>query len=67
MAKTPVHPSVTVDRVVAMVERDEMEGICLTCGLDAYNVEPDARRYPCEACGDRRVYGAEELLMRMVA
>jgi hypothetical protein len=26
-------------------------------------VEPDAREYECEACGEREVYGAQELLM----
>jgi hypothetical protein len=25
-------------------------------------VEPDARNYECEACGERAVYGAQELL-----
>jgi len=26
-------------------------------------VEPDARRYTCEGCGEPRVYGLQELLM----
>ena len=33
----------------------------------APGVEPDARRYECETCGAREVYGAEELLMMGVA
>lgn len=56
-------PKITLDRIVEMVERDDMEGICLACGADAMNVEPDARRYPCESCGERKVYGAEQLLL----
>ena len=28
-------------------------------------VEPDARRVECESCGERKVYGAEELLFRI--
>lgn len=28
-------------------------------------VKPDARRYPCEACGAKQVYGAEELLIML--
>jgi hypothetical protein len=61
-----MHSSVTVDRVLAMAQRDEDEGICIACGEDAYGVEPDARGYECEACGEDRVYGAEELLMMLV-
>jgi hypothetical protein len=38
-------------------------GFCVACGEEAEGVEPDARRYPCEACGQRSVYGAEELLI----
>lgn len=38
-------------------------GFCLACGDEAYNVEPDARRYECESCGRMTVYGAEELLL----
>lgn len=49
-----------------MVERDANEGICLACGATAHNVEPDAREYTCHKCGEPKVYGAEELLMRSV-
>lgn len=38
-------------------------GWCLACGLETDGVEPDARRYPCEGCGERLVYGFEELLI----
>jgi hypothetical protein len=65
-----MHPSVTLDRVVAAVElynsTVENPGICVACGEDAYDVEPDARGYECECCGSHRVYGAEELLMMLV-
>lgn len=57
---------VTEDDVLAAVERDENEGFCLACGAEAFNVEPDAREYPCESCGERKVYGAQELLLHMV-
>jgi predicted RNA-binding Zn-ribbon protein involved in translation (DUF1610 family) len=42
---------------------DEHLGYCLSCGAEAYGVEPNARRYPCDACGTDRVYGAEEILI----
>ncbi len=52
-----------LDRVMELVEEDSNTGLCLACGAEHGGVEPDARRYPCEACGARRVYGAEELLL----
>lgn len=58
----PVHPSVTIDRIIELCEQDDSQGICLACGEEAYGVEPDARKYECESCGENRVYGAEELL-----
>lgn len=38
-------------------------GFCVACGEDADGCEPDARKYKCECCGERAVYGAEELLL----
>ena len=38
-------------------------GFCLACGAQQEGCEPDARRYECEECKERRVYGAEEILM----
>jgi hypothetical protein len=61
------HPSVTADRIVTAVEaaRRSLDdpGICICCGADALGVEPDARQYECECCGEPGVYGAEELLL----
>ena len=53
---------ITLDQILAAVEQDYM-GICIACGNEQEGVEPDARRYECESCGERKVYGAEELLM----
>ena len=38
-------------------------GFCVACGEEAFGVEPDARKYECESCGEHTVYGAEELVM----
>ena len=38
-------------------------GFCISCGDEAYGVEPDACKYPCESCGKNTVYGAEELVL----
>lgn len=40
---------------------DGLLGFCVACGAEAQGVEPDARRFECEECGERRVYGLEEL------
>ena len=64
-----IHPSITLDRVVEAIERYntvlDNPGFCVACGADAEGVEPDARRYKCEACGSMSVYGAEELMIMM--
>jgi len=61
-----IHPSITASRVLAAVERHNTDlddpGFCLACGADAEGVEPDARKYTCEACDTPSVYGAEEVL-----
>lgn len=62
-----IHPSITAERVVEAVEAQmtslENPGFCVKCGEDAEGVEPDARKYECECCGEPGVYGAEELLL----
>ena len=60
-----IHKTVTIDRVLQAVEADDCRGFCTACGAEAFCVEPDASKYMCETCGEREVYGAEELLMMM--
>jgi hypothetical protein len=50
-------------RIMAAIESGENAGFCKACGAQAYNVEPDARNYTCESCGQPEVYGAEECLI----
>jgi len=56
-------------RVSAAVKRSnesgESPGFCLNCGDEVSGVEPDARDYKCESCGERQVAGAEEILFGM--
>ena len=49
--------------IEAAIADDGSVGFCLACGQEAQGVEPDARRYHCESCGEPKVYGAEELLI----
>lgn len=51
------------DRLMEMVENDEDSGFCTACGEEAEGIEPDAREYECESCGEHKVFGAEELLL----
>lgn len=51
----------TMDRIEQAM--DDMGGFCLACGEEAYGVEPDARKYACEACDLNQVYGASEILL----
>lgn len=61
-----IHQEVTLERVTEAVERGHSSldnpGFCTRCGAEAEGVEPDARKYPCESCGEPGVYGTEELL-----
>lgn len=42
---------------------EDYGGFCIKCGAEHYNIEPDARNYECEECGENQVFGAEEILM----
>jgi hypothetical protein len=41
------------------------QGVCLACGEEQTGVEPDARNYECESCGERQVCGCEEILIML--
>jgi hypothetical protein len=66
-----MHEAITADRVCEAVERSETSldnpGFCIACGNDADGCEPDMRKGPCESCGEKAVYGAQELLFHLVA
>jgi hypothetical protein len=61
--------SITEERILDAVKRQmttlDDPGFCLACGNEQGGCEPDARRYRCEACGEKQVYGAAELLLRI--
>ncbi len=67
MSISKVHDSITEQRVLDACNRHmnslDNPGFCLSCGNEAEGVEPDARKYECEACGAKRVYGADEVLL----
>lgn len=63
------HPHLTDATILAAHERRQRTlddpGLCIACGHEQGGCEPDARRYKCESCGARQVYGVEELLMEI--
>lgn len=52
-----------IAEVLAAAQGDNNTGFCAECGAQADGVEPDARKYKCDACGAMAVYGAEEILI----
>jgi predicted RNA-binding Zn-ribbon protein involved in translation (DUF1610 family) len=58
-----IHKSITLTRVMEAVIADDYQGFCLSCGADAYSVEPDASNYTCETCGEDAVAGTENVLL----
>lgn len=41
---------------------ENYEGLCLSCRDKVLGVEPDACNYECESCGEKQVFGLQELL-----
>ena len=62
-AMIKVHESITFDRIEAVLENDENVGFCIYCGEEHSCIEPDARKYLCESCGEEAVFGAEQILV----
>lgn len=66
-----IHKSITVARVMRAAESEmfgmDNPGFCIACGNEQDNCEPDAREYPCENCGENKVYGAQELMFMLIA
>lgn len=65
-----MHSSITLDKVMEAAQSEmcgtENPGFCIACGAEHYECEPDAREYECDECGERKVFGAAELLMHMM-
>lgn len=65
--RTTWHKDLTDEQILAAVESQhtalENPGFCIVCGFEAEGCEPDAMKYKCESCGEKQVYGAEQLLL----
>lgn len=60
---------INIDDVLAAAEEEMVgpaitnPGFCLACGNQQEGCEPDARNYECEECGERKVFGAAEIII----
>jgi len=52
-----------ISKALDAIESDENLGICLSCGHEQCDTEPDAQNYECGECGNDSVFGAEEIIL----
>lgn len=55
--------NLSMERIMEAAQADDNRGFCRACGEEHNWIEPDAERYECEVCGEKEVYGAEQLLL----
>jgi hypothetical protein len=55
----------TIERVQEAAESADYIGFCMACGAEHEGVEPDARKCGCGVCGEKAVYGSEEILIEL--
>ncbi len=58
--------NLSINRVMEVAQEDENVGFCMACGEERGNVEPDARHYHCDSCGEDQVFGAEEIILNFL-
>jgi predicted RNA-binding Zn-ribbon protein involved in translation (DUF1610 family) len=66
MKYTKLPSCIDMAHIIEAIEEDRMAGFCLACGCESENaVEPDAVEYKCDHCGERAIFGAEEILIML--
>ena len=58
--------NINIEEVLEVAQNDENVGFCLACGHSQDGVEPDAKGYECENCGEHQVMGAELILITTI-
>jgi len=56
-----------IEQVMDAVSQDDNIGFCIVCGEEHSGVEPDARNYKCDSCGENKVFGAEQIIIEGLA
>lgn len=51
------------NQILEALERDDGTGICIGCRHEQGQCEPRTRALACEACGEHKVYGIQELVL----
>jgi len=64
---TSIRESIIEEEYILMLVKEQMFGgrmcgVCILCGEERDGCEPDARGYECYNCGEKAVFGAEEML-----
>lgn len=54
-----------MDEIQAFVVDSVCTGVCTSCGSEHGLVEPDARFYRCEVCGENEVHSVIELALEV--
>jgi len=63
MKKKPAYKRIKLtEDTYRMLDSDSM-GVCRACLTPMCECEPDAKKYKCDGCGEKAVYGAQELMM----
>lgn len=52
-----------IDTAMEIILSGDHDGVCLECGWRHSDIEPDAEKVQCQACGYNKVYGAEQLVI----
>lgn len=64
-----LHKSITTDRILDSVQQSMFDhyriGVCIACGEDSDDCDPDTEGATCEYCGKRAVIGWEQLVLRV--
>jgi hypothetical protein len=58
-----IRPQLTVEQLEQSQFSLDNPGYCLACGAEYNDCDPDTRKRECEECGERKVYGLEQLVM----
>ena len=65
-----VHATITSDRIKeACIRREtsrDRPGLCIECGAEQDDCEPDDMNLECRTCGESGVYGSDELALRQI-
>ena len=57
-----MHKTITIDRLMKIVYSESSTGICISCGQDQFDLDPNAECETCSNCCENNVHGIERLV-----